>query len=175
MENKTVNILGTEYQILVQNKKENPKLENAIGVCEQYSKKIILDTLEDAKQDVMCVENVEEFQKKVLRHEIIHAFLGESGLRTSSDWAENEEMVDFFAIQFPKMLKAFQDVGAMERERWVSQGIQDAAKLIRHEFKTNKESYKAFVKSIDSAIKEFPRESLSSELAEIIAKRIIGN
>lgn len=108
-----VNILGTEYQILVQNKKENPKLEDANGLCEHYSKKIILDDLVDAREDVMCVEKVEEFEKKVLRHEIIHAFLGESGLRASSEWAENEEMVDFFAIQFPKILKVFEKVGAL--------------------------------------------------------------
>ena len=115
MENRTrtVNILGTEYQILVQNKKENPKLEDANGLCEHYSKKIILDDFEDAKEDVLCVENLEEFEKKVLRHEIIHAFLGESGLRASSEWAENEEMVDFFAIQFPKILKVFEKVGAL--------------------------------------------------------------
>lgn len=113
MENRTINILGTEYKILVQNKKDNPKLENADGLCEYYSKKIILDEFKAYEEDVLCVENLEEFEKKVLRHEIIHAFLGESGLRASSEWAENEEMVDFFAIQFPKILKAFQEVGAL--------------------------------------------------------------
>ena len=58
----------------------------------------------------MVVENVEELEKKVLRHEIIHAYLGESGLRSSSEWAENEEMVDWFAIQFPKILKTFSEL-----------------------------------------------------------------
>lgn len=38
-----------------------------------------------------------------MRHELIHAFLGESGLRSDSEWAENEEMVDYFAIQFEKI------------------------------------------------------------------------
>lgn len=113
MKNQTVSVLGTEYQILLENKNDNPKLEEATGLCEQYSKKIILDTLDDAKKDVMCVENIWEYEKKVLRHEIIHAFLGESGLRGSSEWAENEEMVDWFAIQFPKILKAIEEVGAL--------------------------------------------------------------
>ena len=105
-----VDILGTEYSIHKQSAKENSKLEDNNGICEQYSKEIILNTLEEEKQDVMCVENVEEFEKKTLRHEIIHAYLGESGLRSSSEWAENEEMVDWFAIQLPKMFKTFKEL-----------------------------------------------------------------
>lgn len=107
---QTVNILGTEYSIHKQSAKENPKLEDNYGICEQYSKEIILNTLEEEKKDVMRVENVEEFEKKVLRHEIIHAYLGESGLRSSSEWAENEEMVDWFAIQLPKIFKTFKEL-----------------------------------------------------------------
>ena len=105
-----VDILGTEYSIHKQSAKENSKLEDNNGICEQYSKEIILNTLDEEKQDVMCVENVEEFEKKVLRHEIIHAYLGESGLRSSSEWAENEEMVDWFAIQLPKIFKTFKEL-----------------------------------------------------------------
>lgn len=108
-----VNILGTEYEILRQNESDNPKLKDATGLCEQYSKKIVINTLEKAKEDAMCVDNVEEFEKKVMRHEIIHAFLGESGLRGCSEWAENEEMVDYFAIQFEKIYNAFKSVNAI--------------------------------------------------------------
>lgn len=61
----------------------------------------------------MCVENLQEFEKKVLRHEVIHAFLGESGLRNNSYWAENEEMVDWLAIQAPKIFKTFQELGIL--------------------------------------------------------------
>ena len=110
---QVVNILGTEYEIHRQSSKENPKLEECNGICEQYSKKIVLNTLEEEKQDVMIVDNVEELEKKVLRHEIIHAYLGESGLRGSSEWAENEEMVDWFAIQFPKILKTFSELSIL--------------------------------------------------------------
>ena len=49
----------------------------------------------------------------VIRHEIIHAFLFESGLAQNTNdvesWAMNEEMVDWLAIQFPKLLKAFKE------------------------------------------------------------------
>lgn len=108
-----VNILGTEYSIHKQSAKENPKLEDNDGICEQYSKEIILNILEEEKQDEMCVENVEELEKKTLRHEIIHAYLGESGLRSSSEWAENEEMVDWFAIQLPKIFETFKELDAI--------------------------------------------------------------
>ena len=107
---KKINILGTDYTIKRQTKEDNSKLENAFGFCEQYSKEIVVDTFVEQKNDTMCVNNFEEFEKKVLRHEIIHAFLGESGLKSNSDWAENEEMVDWFAIQAPKLFKAFKEL-----------------------------------------------------------------
>lgn len=112
----TINILGTPYEVIEQSESENPKLEDACGLCEQYSKKIILaDYLRDPKEE-MAVEHPEEFRKKVLRHEIIHAFLGESGLRGESSWAENEEMVDWFAIQFEKIYQVFRETGAVEND-----------------------------------------------------------
>lgn len=53
-------------------------------------------------------------KKRVLRHEIIHAFFNESGLSDDSNnvtaWAKNEEMVDWFAIQSPKVFKVFQEL-----------------------------------------------------------------
>ena len=42
-----INILGTEYEILVQKANENPKLKDAYGLCEYYSKKIVLSEIED--------------------------------------------------------------------------------------------------------------------------------
>ena len=55
--------------------------------------------------------------KTTLRHEIVHAFLGESGLSANSNetdaWARNEEMVDWIAIQGPKIWKAWKEVGAV--------------------------------------------------------------
>lgn len=108
-----LNVLGTEYEVLVQTEEKNPKLKECLGLCEQYSKKIVLSDFEDAKKDPLCVDNVEELQKKVLRHEIIHAFFGESGLRSCSEYAEDEELVDWMAIQFPKILEAFNQIGAL--------------------------------------------------------------
>lgn len=37
----------------------------------------------------------------------------ESSLAENSPWAQNEEMIDFFAIQFPKILEAFRAADAL--------------------------------------------------------------
>ena len=54
-------------------------------------------------------------EKRNLRHEIIHAFFNESGLSDNSfeftgAWAKNEEMVDWLAIQSPKIFRVFQEL-----------------------------------------------------------------
>ena len=65
----------------------------------------------------MSIGDLNSYTKKVLRHEIIHAFLYESGLWNNSGdveaWAQSEEMTDWFSIQFPKILRAFQEVKAI--------------------------------------------------------------
>lgn len=145
----TINILGTPYKLIEQSEKENPKLEDACGLCEQYSKRIILaDYLRDPA-DKMAVENPEEFRKKVLRHEIIHAFLGESGLRGESEWAENEEMVDWFSIQFEKIYRAFVEAGALEGN---SEGIAQEDRLLRYDFGSAVPVITPFVDPLDKPI-----------------------
>ena len=56
-------------------------------------------------------------EKSTKRHEIIQAFLNESGLQGSSvtagPWARNEEMVDRFAIQSPKIYEAFETANCL--------------------------------------------------------------
>lgn len=65
------------------------------------------------KQMVGEVKDLVAYQKKVLRHEIVHAFLYESGLWQnaygSKCWAKNEEMIDWMAIQIPKIQKAYKE------------------------------------------------------------------
>ena len=107
-----VNILGTEYTIKKQKVADNPKLKENNGLCELYSKEIVLCD-ESWEDDVMTFNNIEEFEKKVLRHEIIHAFFAESGLDSQSEYARNEELVDWIAIQLPKMVKVMQDVNCL--------------------------------------------------------------
>jgi len=101
-----VNILGQDYTIKKQTEAENEKLEGANGLCETCAKEIIIN---DFEMSVNTLDNIEEFKKKVLRHEIIHAFLFESGLDNNSSYASNEELVDWIAIQIPKLVKSMNE------------------------------------------------------------------
>lgn len=99
-----INILGTNYEIVKQTVAENTKLEDANGLCEFFAKKIVVD---EAKPDRTTFENLEEFNKKVLRHEIIHAYFGESGLK---DYMNDEVLVDWIASQFHKIEDTFKSL-----------------------------------------------------------------
>ncbi len=118
MENVKINILGTEYTINKRDYKDVPLFEKRgiDGYCDAVAKEIILCDLTThpaLADDPMSSRLLEE--RQVLRHEIIHAFLNESGLRESSGtpsqgWAVNEEMVDWIALQFPKISKVFEEL-----------------------------------------------------------------
>ena len=101
----TVNVLGTKYSISQSNKVDDMCLENCSGYCDQSVKKIVIDTFQEAPNSLA---DLEEYKKQVIRHELVHAFLNESGLCGES-WGRNEEIVDWIAYQFPKLLKAFED------------------------------------------------------------------
>ena len=105
-----ISILGTEYKIYQIPSDRNPKLENNYAFCEQYAKKIVISDFKEEQGNKMSVENFVEFEKQVIRHEIIHAYFGESGLRNNSDYAENEELVDWIAIQLPKIVKTCEEL-----------------------------------------------------------------
>lgn len=110
---QTVSILGTEYTVETQSVDKNPKLADCSAYCDQYSKKIVLSDLTNEQTEIMCVENVANLKKQILIHEVVHAYFGESGLRSCSEYAENEELVDWIAIQFPKILQTCQELGAI--------------------------------------------------------------
>lgn len=105
------NILGIEYDLDEKNKNEDVLLqESCDGYCDTSVKKIIVDEMKENK--IGQKEDLQYYQKAVKRHEIIHGFLYESGLDTCCEWA-CEEMVDWVAIQFRKLQKAFEEVGCL--------------------------------------------------------------
>lgn len=111
-----VNVLGTEYTIIDKTEKEDERLKKHDGYCDSSTKTIVLLKYED---DSMNKEDMSYFRKQILRHEIIHAFLSESGLEASGNsfggsWAQNEEMVDWIALQAPKLFAAFSEVDAID-------------------------------------------------------------
>lgn len=108
-----IDVLGAEYTLAVIRGSKEPRLKDCDGFCDETTKEMLVENYEDSKGEPNRKQNLLVQTNKVKRHEIIHAFLFESGLAENSGWAQNEEMVDFFAIQFPKLLKAFEQAGAL--------------------------------------------------------------
>lgn len=114
---KSVRILGVKYDVYLDVPEYKDKDLNArFGYCTPTMKKIVivdLNTVDVWKDEPTYSKLVQS--KTTLRHEIIHAFLYESGLWGSSlaseSWAMNEEMIDWVATQFPKILKVFKELG----------------------------------------------------------------
>lgn len=100
---KKVNILGTEYTIKIDNELNDPKLKECDGYCDDTIK---LCVVADFIPDIMSKSNLDEYRKKVIRHELIHAFLFESGM---AEMSHDESFVDWIAAQFPKLQKAFKE------------------------------------------------------------------
>lgn len=103
-----VNVLGTVYKI-----KYIPSLDGRGGETDFYTKEIRISEQEDVPAEYKT-DNLKEMQRHVLRHELIHAFLFESGMDQSSAaheaWAVNEEMIDWMAIQMPKIMAAYDSI-----------------------------------------------------------------
>ena len=70
----TIDVLGTKYRII----KKKMYDKGCDGYCDYTSKKIVI-----RKDNYNNVGNFDCLMKKQLRHEIIHAFLSESGLQSN--------------------------------------------------------------------------------------------
>ena len=106
-----IDILGSSWIILVE--KDNPEFEDCDGYIDYSTRTIHIECMQNNKElqeDLIAVE------KKTVRHEIIHAFLYESGLDANScecsdtGWAHNEEMIDWIALQFYKIQTVYKEL-----------------------------------------------------------------
>lgn len=102
---KKVSVLGTGYRIIEDNCNNDPLLQNSFGYTDYTSKKIVIT---DFQNEEIEIEDVAKYRKQVIRHELIHAFLCELGLHENCEW-HNEEMVDWLAMQAPKLQKIFKE------------------------------------------------------------------
>lgn len=109
-----VYILGTQYNIKLIPEADDPILKIFEGYTDQTAKKIVVKLIEK-KSD--SVQNLADYVKNIMRHELIHAFLFESGLGSCANeidcWSQNEKMVDWFAYQSPKIFKLFQQLNCL--------------------------------------------------------------
>ena len=104
-----LNILGTEYDYRETTDKEDQGLVGSGGYCDGFAKIIAIET-DNNPNDPCSVKDLDAVSRKVKRHEVVHAFLYESGLE---DMSRNELLVDWIAAQFPKTLKTFEEIGAL--------------------------------------------------------------
>ncbi len=106
---KTINVLGVPYKIIEGDRNLDATLEKVDGYCDHTTKTCVINNLLPTTDSVA---DLDVCKKQTIRHEITHAFLHESGLGCNS-WAGNEEIVDWIAIQFPKLLEAFKEAEAL--------------------------------------------------------------
>lgn len=116
LKHRTVNVLGTEYAVHIVAEKFLDGIGD--GCTDTSTKTILISDMKDASEDPGSKTDLGEYRRKVLRHELVHAFLYESGLDINTnlvaEWASNEEMVDWFAIQGPKIFKAYSELGILD-------------------------------------------------------------
>lgn len=118
-----LSILGTDYTVTKKPYDADPDFSkhSINGYCDPALKQIVICDMatypgfeNDSKESRAITE------QDTLRHEIVHAFLSESGLQDCSlqqagPWAKNEEMIDWFALLGPKIVKVWQEAGAMPK------------------------------------------------------------
>lgn len=121
-QNTSVDILGSTWNILFADKDEVEAFRN--GTCWGYAEDneriiCLCKPYEDEDSLGLGIKAQRINLGRVLRHELIHAFLSESGLADSSNgtdedgWATNEEMVDWFARQSPKIFRLYKELGIL--------------------------------------------------------------
>lgn len=110
-----IKVFGELWGVKMCELKEDSWFEenNADGRCLPFSRTI---TVVNAETDTRVVPVRDKQENKramedTLRHEIIHAFLFEAGLNGNaivfeSGWADNEEMIEFFAWNWERINQA---------------------------------------------------------------------
>lgn len=113
-----VNILGVTYTIII-----SECDDGCDGYIDYVDKVITIDP-----------ETSIAFLGRVLRHEIIHAFLFESGLGSNASpvdcWTKNEEMIDWFAHHLPTMVQKMDEAYKEVHEEFLNNMEEDLCKVI---------------------------------------------
>ena len=109
-----VSVLGTNYGIYLDvSEDDDETLKECAGYCDKTTKRICV-----GRQMNSNLGDYSEYRKYIIRHELIHAFLFESGIGADTTWdiegqEHPEHMVEWVSMQFPKMVKAFQEAGVL--------------------------------------------------------------
>lgn len=116
MISESVNIMGVLWKIVLRKKRDDEYLEAVCGYCDNTIKTIVIRKFHTVSKPHECAD-LQELERSTLRHEIVHAFMFESGLANDSFaskcWAKNEEMIDWIAQQHQKIHAAYVEAGAI--------------------------------------------------------------
>lgn len=116
-----ISVLGTEYTVTKKKYNDYPdfKDKHIDGCCDPLMHEIVIgDMMTFPGWEKKTKEYAALQEQTTLRHEIVHAFLNESGLQESAlcvdvAWSKNEEMIDWIALVGPKIYKAWVESGAI--------------------------------------------------------------
>ena len=98
-ENKKIDILGTPYDFVV-----SPDVEHGSdGICDKYRKTITVLPASQMLDNDSDDDSKKERFETVIRHEIIHAFMHESGME---QYCSDEVLVSYLACMIPRINKA---------------------------------------------------------------------
>ena len=96
-----------------------PDASGVLGITNKHARVIYISTDSDVlKSFGDDRESVGRLFRETLRHELIHAFLSESGLGSCSlrydyGWSQNEEMVDWLAVMAPRIFEKFKELNCI--------------------------------------------------------------
>lgn len=101
-----VNVLGEEYTIKMNVKKEDDEnLTDNDGYIDYQTKEIVVEEMPEPSLGL--TKDVKSYEKHVVRHELFHAYLYESGF---TDYANDEQLIEWLAVQFHKIRKTFEEL-----------------------------------------------------------------
>ena len=108
-----VHILGETWTIIPKSKDHDEYLKECDGYADKTTRTIVIP---DGPPQDNELGDWKIYLKKIKRHEILHAFLFESGLHenfTHPQFGHDETYLDWFAAQFPKILAAYEEADAL--------------------------------------------------------------
>lgn len=102
-----MNVLGTEYKINPKSGSNNdPKLADANGYVDYTTKQIVIDTDVFTHTD-KTVERLDIYGEDLVMHELVHAYIYESGL----DCSFNQEIiVEWIAKMIDRLYESKKEV-----------------------------------------------------------------
>lgn len=114
MKTYNLNILGSKWKLKVVPRHLDPMFATVDGYTDRSTRTMYV--ADDGTNTMDDLKDWTAYQKVVKRHEIIHAYMFESGLAQDMyhpSYGHCEQDIDFFAIQFPKMLGVFEKAEAL--------------------------------------------------------------